>query len=188
MLVPLQQLRQNLDPLGQHDDADIWSALRAVQLEDEVRVMGVSIESTKVMVVRRDLPSLREAGEGQSALSLLFAPKPFSEQEHPLSVLERARSTSPAPSSAGGGVMGRVASSESMAPLSEQEHPLSVIERADSGVSSMLRNPSSCDLNEYDHQHPHGRHHKGACVCGVVVAVRRHSTTVLFSQPTHMYK
>ena len=31
-------LRENLDPTGMHDDAAIWSALRAVQMEEQVRL------------------------------------------------------------------------------------------------------------------------------------------------------
>lgn len=36
-------LRENLDPMGQHDDAALWASLRAVQMEEQVRMMGVDM-------------------------------------------------------------------------------------------------------------------------------------------------
>jgi ATP-binding cassette, subfamily C (CFTR/MRP), member 1 len=36
-------LRENLDPMGQHDDAALWEALRAVQMEEQVSMMGVDV-------------------------------------------------------------------------------------------------------------------------------------------------
>ena len=132
-----RQLRQNLDPLGEHDDADLWSALRSVQLEDEVRVLGLSVESTVVVQGGLSLPVVTPP------VSELGERVPSADSFGPLAAARLKAASSDS-------------SSQRVRPFSEQEHPLSVLERAGSSSSCVQGAPSSSDLR-HDSCHPRGR-------------------------------